>query len=173
MIFLKSKKTLKKIENKINNFVIITVYFLINFYLLNNNIVFADGEEQTIKTASEIYQIAETNGIAHSICRAIAIGRILMFPMFGIMFVIIGFSFFQGTAKWSIFVTFAIGMAAMNSAPQLAEIFLPGAGLKYGCKCAIEKEIRDESGKITRYATNLNYDCSTGTKDYEEEYGKN
>ncbi len=171
MIFLKSKKTLRKIENKISHFVIITVCFLVNFYLLNNDIVLAD-DEQIIKTVPEIYQIAETNGIAHSICRAIAIGRILMFPMFGIMFVIIGFSFFQGTAKWSIFVTFAIGMAAMNSAPQLAEIFMPGAGLKYGCKCAIEKEIRDENGKITRYATNLNYDCSTGTKDYEEEYGK-
>ena len=96
-----------------------------------------------------------------------------MIPMFAIMFVIIGFSFFQGEVKWSIFVTYGLGIAAMNAASTVAEFFMPEMGLQYGCKCAIERKIRDENGKITRYATNLNYDCTPGMQDYEEEYGKN
>ena len=121
--------------------------------------------------ADDIYKISESNGIATAICKAIDIGTTLMVPLFAIMFTILGFGAYQGNLKWSVFVTFTLGMAAFKAAGTIAELFMPDMGLRYGCKCAIEKQIRDVNGKITRYATGLNYDCTEGTNDYDEEYG--
>ena len=125
-----------------------------------------------IETVDTIYQQAENNGIAEAICKAIDIGKIFMVPLFAIMFCIYGFRAFQGDgAKWSTFITFAIGMAAFNSAGTFLEWFMPKMGLNYGCKCAIERDIRDTNGVIKTYPTGLNYDCSMGTTDYYSLHG--
>ena len=125
-----------------------------------------------IETVDTIYQQAENNGIADAICKAIDIGKMFMVPLFAIMFCIYGFRAFQGDgAKWSTFITFAIGMAAFNSAGTFLEWFMPKMGLDYGCKCAIERDIRDTNGAIKTYPTGLNYDCSSGTEDYYSLHG--
>ena len=171
MIRLNFKTKLKtsKKRSKVGFCFSLLIIFLISFCFIGES-VSANGSN-TIKYTEDIYKIAETNGIAHSICQAIEIGKILMIPMFAIMFSILGLSAYQGKVKWSTFVTFALGMAAFKAAGPISEFFMPGMGLQYGCKCAIEREIRDVNGNVTRYATGLNYDCSEGTKDYEEEYG--
>ncbi len=173
MIFQNLKKILTTLKAKKINYFSFCIYSFIIFCFLVDNLALSDEIDDNIKKAAEMYQIAETNGIAHSICRAIEIGKILMVPLFGIMFSIIGLHFYQGNVKWSIFITFVLGIGAMNGAGTIAEFFMPGMGLQYGCKCAIERKIRDENGEIKRYATNLNYDCTPGLQDYEEEYGKN
>ena len=157
------KKKLKNLKHKNNNKVLLVSLLLFAFIP-----VFAFGE---IKYADDIYKIAETNGIAVSICKAIEIGTILMVPLFAIMFTMLGFSAYQGKLQWTSFVTFAIGIAAFKGAGNIAEFFMPQMGLQYGCKCAIEKQIRDENGVITRVATGVNYDCTDGEADYKAEYG--
>ena len=162
------KKTLKilKINQKISFFLTLICLSVIFFNF--NVVAFA---KQGVPYADDIYTIAEDNGIAKAICDAIEIGKILMIPLFAIMFSIMGLSAYQGKVKWTTFVTFALGMAAFKAAGSVAEFFMPAMGLQYGCKCAIERQIRDEDGNVKRYATNLNYDCSQGTDDYEAEYG--
>ncbi|GEM_PF-7105854 len=146
-------------------------WFLLSFlflYFFPSIIVSAD----VVETVDTIYQQAENNGIAEAICKAIDIGKIFMVPLFAIMFCIYGFRAFQGDgAKWSTFITFAIGMAAFNSAGTFLEWFMPKMGLNYGCKCAIERDIRDTNGVIKTYPTGLNYDCSMGTTDYYSLHG--
>lgn len=157
-----------KINSKchVNTFFILLLSIVCSFFF-HTSVSVADG----ILYADNIYTIAENNGIAKAICDAIEIGKILMIPLFAIMFSILGLSAYQGKVKWTTFATFAIGIAAFKAAGTIAEFFMPAMGLQYGCKCAIERQIRDEDGVVKRYATNLNYDCSEGTNDYEEEYG--
>ena len=158
---LYNQKLMKlKILNKAN-FIIFFIIFLFSPLLSFGEIRYTD----------DIYTIAETNGIAESICKAIEIGTVLMVPLFAIMFTILGFAAYQGKVQWTSFVTFAIGIAAFKGAGSIAEFFMPQMGLQYGCKCAIEKQVRDENGVITRMATGLNYDCSEGEADYKAEYG--
>ena len=163
----KALKILQTIGNRIGIFTFFCFCFIIVF-LSDSNLLFASGD---VKYADDIYRLAEDNGIAQSICRAIDIGTILMIPMFAIMFSILGLSAYQGNVKWSTFVTFALGIAAFKAAGTIAEWFMPEMGLQYGCKCAIERKIRNVDGVVERYATGLNYDCSEGVEDYNEEYG--
>ena len=121
---------------------------------------------EDIQKTEDIYIIAETNGIATAICKAIEIGQILMVPLFAIMFSILGLRAFQGDLKWTSLVTFALGIAAFKAAGSIAEWFMPNMGLQYGCKCAVERDIRDVNGEIKTIATGLNYDCTEGFSDY-------
>ena len=146
--------------------------FFIRFYLVYIFIsCLLSRDAFCVEVTPEISQIAEDNGIAQSICHAIDIGIVLMTPMFAIMFTIIGFSVYQGKIKWSVFVTFAVGMAAFKGAPDIANFFIPGKGLRFGCKCAIATYVRDENGHTRLLPTNLNLDCSKGLEDYEKHYG--
>ena len=164
--FKKVLKILSKIRSKVS--ILIFFCFFIAFFSIIGDFALADDDE--ILVAEDIYRLAENNGIAHSICKAIEIGTILMVPLFAIMFSILGLAAYQGNIKWSTFVTFALGIAAFKAAGTIAEWFMPEMGLRYGCKCAIERKIRDADGVVKRYATGLNYDCSEGTEDYESEY---
>lgn len=163
----KALKILQKIGNRIRIFAFFCFCLIVVFFA-DSHLLFASGG---IKYADDIYRLAEDNGIAQSICRAIDIGTILMIPMFAIMFSILGLSAYQGNVKWSTFATFALGIAAFKAAGTVAEFFMPEMGLQYGCKCAIERKIRNVDGVVERYATGLNYDCSEGVEDYNEEYG--
>ncbi len=125
---------------------------------------------EVVETTSEIYRVAETNGIAVAICKAIDMGTVLMVPLFATMFVILGYGAFQGQLKWSVFVTFGIGMAAFKGAENILEFFMPNMGLKNGCKCAIQRSIRDKNGVVKTLPTGLNYDCTEGLDDYNNEH---
>ena len=126
--------------------------------------MYADAHE----TTSEIYKIAENNGIAASLCKAIDMGIVIMVPLLAIMFTIIGFGALQGKITWSVFFTFIIGTAAFRGAAGILEWFMPNMGLRNGCKCAVERSIRDVDGEIKTLPTGLNLDCSNGTEDYEK-----
>lgn len=162
MIYQKFKKKSLKLKRITNTFFLSFLLFI----LISNNLFSAD------VALDDIYRFSETNGIAESICKAIDMSTVLMVPLFAIMFTILGFGAYQGNVKWSSFVTFALGIAAFKGAGSIAEWFMPQMGLQYGCKCAIEKHVRDQNGVVKRYATGLNYDCSDGFVDYYEEYGE-
>ena len=141
--------------------------FILSFLPFFSHCAFADDIQKT----EDIYIIAETNGIAAAICKAIEIGQILMVPLFAIMFSILGLRAFQGDLKWTSLVTFALGIAAFKAAGSIAEWFMPNMGLQYGCKCAIERDIKDIDGKIQTLPTGLNYDCTEGFSDYIDLHG--
>ena len=109
--------------------------------------------------ADDIYTVSENNGIADAICRAIDIATQLMVPLFAIMFSVVGLKAYQGKLEWSMFVTFAIAIAAFKGAGTILEFFLPDMGLQYGCKCATVRYIRDTNGLVKRYSTGLTEDC--------------
>ena len=143
------------------------------FYFLCFSFVFLISESIAFSEdilTDDIYIFAETNGIAVAICKAIDMGTYLMTPLFAIMFTIIGYGSFQGNLKWSVFVTFTLGIAAFKGAGSIAVLFMPGMGLEYGCNCAIEREIKNEKGEFVRRPTGLNLDCSEGTEDYHARF---
>ena len=152
---------------QINVKMVILPFFTYFFYLIffNQNIAIAD----VVDSVPDIYVIAENNGIATAICKAIDMSTILMVPLFAIMFSILGLSAFQGNVKWSVFFSFGIGMAAFKGAASIAEYFMPNMGLSFGCKCAITRDIRDVNGVVKTLPTGLNYDCSAGFDDYNKE----
>ena len=145
-----------------NRFVCFQKILVLFFLVFFSN--YASAED--IQTTEDIYIVAETNGIATAICKAIEIGQILMVPLFAIMFSILGLRAFQGDLKWTSLVTFALGIAAFKAAGSIAEWFMPNMGLQYGCRCAVERDIRDVNGEIKTLATGLNYDCTEGFSDY-------
>lgn len=122
-----------------------------------------------VETTEDIYRVAETNGIATAICKAIDMGMVLMIPLFGTMTVILGYNCFQGNLKWSVFFTFGIGVAGFKGAENILNFIMPNMGLKSGCRCAIQRDIRDENGIIKTLPTGLNYDCTEGLDDYNNE----
>ena len=107
----------------------------------------------------DVYKHAENNIIASSICKAIDMGITLMIPLFAIMFCIIGLQIFQGQVKWTIFLTFFVGMAAFKGAGSILEFFMPHLGLEFGCKCATYRYVRDAEGIIKAQATGLDEKC--------------
>lgn len=107
----------------------------------------------------DVYKHAENNIIASSICKAIDMGMTLMIPLFAIMFCIIGLQIFQGQVKWTIFLTFFVGMAAFKGAGSILEFFMPHLGLEFGCKCATYRYVRNAEGIITAQATGLDEKC--------------
>lgn len=107
----------------------------------------------------DVYKHAENNIIASSICKAIDMGITLMIPLFAIMFCIIGLQIFQGQVKWTIFLTFFVGMAAFKGAGSILEFFMPHLGLEFGCKCATYRYVRDAEGIIRAQATGLDEKC--------------
>ena len=111
----------------------------------------------------DVYKHAENNIIASSICKAIDMGITLMIPLFAIMFCIIGLQIFQGQVKWTIFLTFFVGMAAFKGAGSILEFFMPHLGLEFGCKCATYRYVRDSEGVITAQATGLDERCRDGS----------
>lgn len=111
----------------------------------------------------DVYKHAENNVIASSICKAIDMGITLMIPLFAIMFCIIGLQIFQGQVKWTIFLTFFVGMAAFKGAGSILEFFMPHLGLEFGCKCATYRYVRDSEGVITAQATGLDERCRDGS----------
>lgn len=122
----------------------------------------------TVASTFDVYKHAENNVIASSICKAIDMGITLMVPLFAIMFCIIGLQIFQGQVKWTIFLTFFVGMAAFKGAGSILEFFMPHLGLEFGCKCATYRYVRDAEGIITAQATGLDEKCrdgSVGTQD--------
>ena len=144
------------------------------YFIFDVNLSFAGDEieEKVLEVATDdIYKLAETNGIANAICKAISMSTVLMVPLFAVMFTILGFKSFQGDMKWGAIATFVIGIAAFKGAGNILEMFLPNMGLQYGCDCAIERSVRDINGEVKRYATGVNRDCSEGTADYELEFG--
>lgn len=111
----------------------------------------------------DVYKHAENNIIASSICKAIDMGITLMIPLFAIMFCIIGLQIFQGQVKWTIFLTFFVGMAAFKGAGSILEFFMPHLGLEFGCKCATYRYVRDSEGNINALATGLDERCRDGS----------
>ena len=111
----------------------------------------------------DVYRHAENNVIASSICKAIDMGITLMIPLFAIMFCVIGLQIFQGQVKWTIFLTFFVGIAAFKGAGSILEFFMPNMGLEFGCKCATYRYVRDQHGVITAQGTGLDERCRDGT----------
>lgn len=111
----------------------------------------------------DVYKFAENNVIASSICKAIDMGLTLMIPLFAIMFCVIGLQIFQGQVKWTIFLTFFVGMAAFKGAGTILNFFMPNLGLEFGCKCATYRYVRDTEGNINALATGLDERCRDGT----------
>ena len=70
----KALKILQTIGNRIGIFTFFC-FCLIVVFLSDSNLLFASGD---VKYADDIYRLAEDNGIAQSICKAIDIGTILM-----------------------------------------------------------------------------------------------
>ena len=164
-------------NTKVLSIIFFSFLFTFLFFILDLNISLADNseniEESVLEVATDdIYKIAETNGIATAICKAIQMSTVLMVPLFAVMFTILGFKSFQGEMKWGSIATFVIGIAAFKGAGNILEMFLPNMGLQYGCDCAIERSVRDINGQVKRYATGVNKDCSEGTTDYELEFGE-
>ena len=106
-----------------------------------------------------VYIHAENNVIASSICKAINMGITLMIPLFAIMFCIIGLQIFQGQIKWTVFLTFFVGIAAFKGAGTILEFFMPNMGLEFGCKCATYRYLRDTDGTIKMFDTGLDEKC--------------
>ena len=110
-----------------------------------------------------VYIHAENNIIASSICKAIDMGITLMIPLFAIMFCIIGLQIFQGQVKWTVFLTFFVGIAAFKGAGTILEFFIPNMGLEFGCKCATYRYLRDADGTIKAFPTGLDEKCRDGS----------
>ena len=83
-----------------------------------------------------------------------------MTPLFAFMFSVLGLKAYQGELKWSVFLTFAIGIVVFKAAGPILEFIIPDLGLKFGCKCATTLQIRNADGKIHEYETGLNEDCT-------------
>ena len=115
----------------------------------------------------DVYKHAENNIIASSICKAIDMGITLMIPLFAIMFCITGLQIFEGKVKWTVFLTFFVGIAAFKGAGSILEFFMPHLGLEFGCKCATYRYVRDEEGIITAQATGLDEKCRDVTSTTE------
>ena len=108
----------------------------------------------------DIYVEGERNFVASTLCKAIDLGMVLMTPLFAFMFSVLGLKAYQGELKWSVFFTFATGIAIFKAAGPILEFVIPDVGLKFGCKCATTLQIRDANGKISKYDTGLNEDCT-------------
>ncbi len=150
---------LKRIIAKMVSGGLIILLFCFAFFLYH----------QVQANAFDVYKHAENNIIASSICKAIDMGITLMIPLFAIMFCIIGLQIFQGNAKWTIFLTFFVGIAAFKGAGTILEFFMPHLGLEFGCKCATYRYVRDAEGIITAQATGLDEKCRDVTSATELE----
>ena len=127
-----------------------------NETITDENVSYING----LPRADDIYTVSENNGLATAICKAIDISTQLMVPLFAIMFSVLGLKAYQGKLEWSLFVTFAVGIAAFKSAGAIMEFFMPDMGLQYGCKCATSRYIRDSQGIVKEFSTGLNEDCT-------------
>jgi hypothetical protein len=166
-------------------FPLIKIIFIVYIFCIHNN-CFSDNSVKEFYGSSpngmailesdlpnlrttQIYRDAENNAIADGICRAIKFMNMIIIPVSAIMFSVIGISAFQGNLKWSIFVTFAIGIGAFKAAGTILELFVPGVGLHFNCSCATYKRMRIliqkknstvQEWKIVDVKTGLDEDCN-------------
>ena len=90
----------------------------------------------------------------------------LIIPIAAILFVVLGFGAFNGKLKFSVFLTFAIGVGIFKSAGTVLDIFIPGLGMSFGCKCATTKRMKAIVNGIPKFIdipTGLNEDCTPKT----------
>jgi hypothetical protein len=134
------------------------LFLLVIVFCLQHKTMFAATEAvanqgtSISSTAPDIYQLAENNGIASGMCRALDFMNFVVIPISAMMFVILGYNGLKGNLNYSSIVTFAIAIGAMRGAGTLLEIYLPGRGLKYGCKCAkyVITARTDSEGRVIR-----------------------
>jgi hypothetical protein len=133
-------------------------FLLIILFFLQPRITFSaegpntQGKGEMFSTTG-IYRLAENNGIASGMCRALDFMNFVAIPVSAMMFVILGYNGLKGNLNYSSIVTFALAIGAMRGAGTILEIYLPGRGLKYGCKCAkyvITSEIDQNTGKVIK-----------------------
>ena len=98
------------------------------------------GDTAVSDVIPDIYVEGERNFVASTLCDAINFGMVIMTPLFAFMFSVLGLKAYQGELKWSVFLTFAIGIVVFKAAGPILEFIIPDLGLKFGCKLLNCKE---------------------------------
>lgn len=118
-----------------------------------------------VPEAPQIYKDAEINGIADGLCKALDFMNFCTLVVSATMFVILGYNGLKGSLNFSSIVTFAIAIGAMRAPGAILELYLPGRGLKYGCKCASYViTVNPVTGKQQWTYNGISEDCKVAPK---------
>lgn len=106
-------------------------------------------------------KLFEKNEVADMLCKYIDSINVLLIPTGAIMLGVMGLGALNGKFSWTSFAIFGMCLIAARTSGVILDFFVPGVGLKYGCKCKpYHIESYDSDGNPVLKFLNLDENCN-------------
>lgn len=136
--------------------------------LIVSNFTIQKSFATTTTTTDDQYEdqliASETNSIADSICKAIALATGgIGISLFALILLVVGISVLQGKVSPGLFIGLAVGISVFFAAPSVLSLLSPSNKASGGCKCQTSKHtdyFYDSSGNKVEIRRNIPIDSN-------------